>query len=207
MHFSSAGIHTGQSVDLDTDVRNDIPTSSFWNRLCVHHGLQVLVSHPPGSRDKNTTPYEDDHKEPINILPLNVCTSLPCFVWWSADHNAGIPAPTDRVELRSHIFHWWSQHPEMAIPDFHAVMPLDGLLSPCVHLFCWHTRRCDVLPLLPSQVRNDIFWKWHPVTASIPWHRIPLPIPLRTDNDQSVWLEARKDQPLFSPCALAVWVI
>ncbi len=29
MHFSSAGIHTGQSVDLDTDVWNDNPHPAF----------------------------------------------------------------------------------------------------------------------------------------------------------------------------------
>ena len=80
MHFSSASIHTGQSVNLDTDARNDIPISSFWNRLCVHHGLQVQVCHPSKSHDKNTISYEDAHKGLINILPLNVCTSLPCSV-------------------------------------------------------------------------------------------------------------------------------
>lgn len=30
MHFSSAGIRTGQSAVFDANVRNGIPTSSFW---------------------------------------------------------------------------------------------------------------------------------------------------------------------------------
>lgn len=168
MHFSSAGIHTGQSAVFDTNVRNGIPTSSFCFRLCARHGLQAPAFHLPGWRGRNTILYEDNHKGLIDIPLPNVCTSLPCSALWSAGHNAGIPAPIDREELRSHIFHWWSQHPEMVIPDSHAVTSLDGLLSPCVHLFCWHTHRCDVLLLLPSQVRNDIFWKWHPVTVSNP---------------------------------------
>ena len=47
MHFSFADIHTRQSAVLDTDVRNGIPTSGFWNRLCVRHGLQALASRLP----------------------------------------------------------------------------------------------------------------------------------------------------------------
>ena len=165
--------------------------------------VKLYIIHLPGWRGRNTILYEDNHKGLIDIPLPNVCTSLPCSALWSAGHNAGIPAPIDREELRSHIFHWWSQHPEMVIPDSHAVTSLDGLLSPCVHLFCWHTHRCDVLLLLPSQVRNDIFWKWHPVTVSNPWHRIPLPIPPRTDNGRSVWPEARKDLLLSFPYASA----
>ena len=187
MHFLSAGIHTGQSAVLDTDDQNGIPTSSFCFRLCVRHGLQAPASRLPGSHDRNTILHEDDHKGSIDIPLPNVCTSLPCSALWSAGHNAGIPALTDREELHSHTFHWWSQLQEMVIPNFHAVMLLDGLLWPCAHLFCWHTHRCDVLPLLPSQVRNDIFWKWHPVTVSTHWHRILFPIPPLTDNGQSVW--------------------
>ena len=78
MHFLSVGIHKGQSAGLDTDALNGIPTSSFWNLLCVRHDLQALVFRLLGSHDKNTILYENDHKELINIPLPNVCTSLPC---------------------------------------------------------------------------------------------------------------------------------
>ena len=131
-HFSSAGIHTGQSTVVDTTVRNGIPTSSFYSRLCVRHGLQAPASRLPGWRDRNTILYADNHKGWIDIPLPDVCTSLPCSALWSADYNAGIPALTDREELHSHTFHWWSQHPGMVIPDSHAVTPLDDPPLPCV---------------------------------------------------------------------------
>ena len=70
----------GRSVCLCTDVLSDIPTYSSWIRQDARLCLPKQVFHLPGSHDRNTTLYGDDHKVPINIPPLNVCTSLPCSV-------------------------------------------------------------------------------------------------------------------------------